>query len=175
MERDSWWSDQTSWCGWNLNIKFLHVTFHKIDTGASYRYIQKVLRAPVVPFLGYIIRTTLSNMTMPVSFWNSHNILTSQTKYGGYAVFRLNMWVEIQRRLNNVHAKPRGADVLDASLLEVRTVFPWHLLNISFIQYTGNQLSQLHNGGHKRYWLSFLISPKSVMYCWQRYQKRHFI
>jgi len=29
------------------------------------------------------------------------------------------------------------------------------------------------NGGHTRYWLSFIISSNSVMYCWQKYQIIH--
>ena len=29
------------------------------------------------------------------------------------------------------------------------------------------------NGEHTRCWLSFLVSSKSVMYCWQKYQKKY--
>lgn len=39
--------------GIDLNIKLIPVTFLNIDPGARYRDIQKVLKAPVVPFFAY--------------------------------------------------------------------------------------------------------------------------
>ena len=134
MERESW-ADQTSWCGWNWSKHHIytcrlsqHRPMHSLPlhTNSS--------GSPCGAIFVHIIRTTLSNMTMPVSYWNSHNRLSSPK-----ISMEVMPWFDwtCDMRFKDDLIKSNQVRQLQLNLIHpywsFGLAFPWHLLNHSFM------------------------------------------
>jgi hypothetical protein len=64
--------------------------------------------------------------------------------------------------------------------LQLNSAHPSWEFGLVFLWHVSLNVQEMHcavinvNVGHRQYWLSFLISCNSVMYCWQKFPKKAF-